>query len=125
MQVCIFQIFQKKRKKKFQRMKILKKKIPISPQHNTGQSLAGLNWMWQTTPAHILAGFVSDFSSSKVGHRQNVLCPNLDDVSFGHVCYKESQTTRHFCGGCQHAYGTFLIAFHSFYCLCRVFFSRV
>ena len=70
-----------------------------------GQSLAGLNWMWQTTPAHILAGFVSDFSSSKVGHRQNVLCPNLDDVSFGHVCYKESQTTRHFCGGCQHAYG--------------------
>jgi hypothetical protein len=26
-------------------------------------------------------------------------------VSFGHVCYYESTTTRYFCGGCQHAYG--------------------
>jgi hypothetical protein len=32
-------------------------------------------------------------------------CPNLDNVSFGHICYKESVTTRHFCGGCQNVYG--------------------
>ena len=54
-----------------------------------------------TTPAFILSNFVTDTSSTKQGHRQNVLCPNLDDGGFGHICYKEPCTTRHFCGDCQ------------------------
>jgi hypothetical protein len=70
-----------------------------------GQSVPGLDYLWQTTPAHVLAGFVVDTSSFKVGHRQNVLCPNLADTSFGHVCFLEPTTTRYLCGGCQMVYG--------------------
>jgi hypothetical protein len=70
-----------------------------------GQSSANLGFLWQTTPAHIHSGFVVDTSSSKQGHRQNVLCPNLDDIGIGHVCFEEASTQRSFCGGCQWAYG--------------------
>jgi len=70
-----------------------------------GQSYPSLGYLWQTTPARIVHGFVDDYSSSKVGHRQNVLCPHLDDVSLGHACFFDPVTERHFCGGCQWAYG--------------------
>ena len=71
-----------------------------------GQSLPNPSFQWQTTPAYILTGMIDDYSSSKQGHRQNVFCPNLADVSFGHVCYYDSSVTkRYFCGGCQWAYG--------------------
>ena len=70
-----------------------------------GQSSSGLGFLWQTTPAFILSGFTTDTSSTKQGHRQNVLCPNLDDVGIGHICFEDASTQRSFCSGCQWAYG--------------------
>jgi hypothetical protein len=79
----------------------------VPPRSNlyAGQSIPGLTYNWQTTPAFILASLVSDYSSSKVGHRQGILCPNLASPSFGHICYRDASTTRYFCGGCQHIDG--------------------
>lgn len=68
-----------------------------------GQSVSGLQFEWQTTPADILAAFVDDYGSWKQGHRQSILCPNLAYATFGHVCFYDDVTQRHFCGGCQAA----------------------
>lgn len=65
-----------------------------------GQSVENPYLMkWQTTPAHILRGFIDDLSSSKVGHRQTILCPSLTEIGVGHVCFWSGSTV--FCGGCQ------------------------
>ena len=69
------------------------------------QSVVDLTFLWQVTPAFLLSIFVSDPQSSKVGHRQGVLCPNLAAPTFGHVCFPEATTRRSFCGACQHTDG--------------------
>jgi len=55
--------------------------------------------MWQTTPAHILRGLLDDISSSKVGHRQLILCPYVQYFGVGHVCFWDGPKV--LCGGCQ------------------------
>jgi hypothetical protein len=79
----------------------------VPPRANlyAGQSIPGLTYIWQTTPAFIVANHIADFSSAKVGHRQQILCPNLANPTFGHICYREPTTTRYFCGSCQHVDG--------------------
>jgi hypothetical protein len=69
------------------------------------QSVAGLTFLWQVTPAFCVGIFISDPSSNKVGHRQGLLCPNYANPTFGHVCFKDEGTTRAFCGACQHTDG--------------------
>lgn len=70
-----------------------------------GQSVANVNFYWQTTPAHIINGMMIDTFSSKQGHRQLMLCPDSQDLAIGHICYPGndfgSTDGRYFCGGCH------------------------
>eukprot|EP01108_Squamamoeba_japonica_P005960 TRINITY_DN47_c0_g7_i2.p1 TRINITY_DN47_c0_g7~~TRINITY_DN47_c0_g7_i2.p1 ORF type:complete len:351 (-),score=23.59 TRINITY_DN47_c0_g7_i2:23-1075(-) len=68
-----------------------------------GQSIPDLAYNWRTTPSFIVHSLLVDTASSKVGHRQNILCPQNTMIGVGHVCWKggSDEENRFFCGGCH------------------------